>query len=129
MMQAKLHPFYVFRLPVAFFLLTWPFLVIPDTRALWAVLIVFVTLIRWLGARTTEYVVTNQRVIRKVGILSASQVEITRQKIEGVSVKQSLTGRIVGAGTVVVSGTGGAKVEFSHIRNPEALRLAVQSEA
>lgn len=54
--------------------------------------------------QTTELIVTDQRVIAKVGIMAATTVELDRRRISGVVVEQSVMGRIMGYGHVYIRG-------------------------
>jgi uncharacterized membrane protein YdbT with pleckstrin-like domain len=78
---------------------------------------------------TSEFAVTDKRVIVKVGVLRRRSLELLRSKIEGIVVDQGLLGRMVGYGTLVVTGTGGTKESFKHIAGPFEFRRAVQAEA
>jgi len=74
---------------------------------------------------TTELVVTDHRVIFKRGVVSRHTVEMNRSKIESVDVDQSLLGRLLGYGTVVVRGTGGSLEPLANIEAPLALRSRI----
>jgi uncharacterized membrane protein YdbT with pleckstrin-like domain len=78
---------------------------------------------------TSEFAVTDKRVIIKVGALSTRSLELLRSKIEGIIVNQDLTGRMWGYGTIVVTGTGGTKEAFKLIASPFEFRRAIQAEA
>src|SRR5205814_9970729 len=52
--------------------------------------------------------VTDRRVIYKTGILQRHSMEMNRSKVETVGVNQSILGRVLGYGTVIVRGTGGS---------------------
>jgi uncharacterized membrane protein YdbT with pleckstrin-like domain len=71
---------------------------------------------------TTELAVTDRRVIFKTGILQRHTVEINRSKVETVGVNQSLLGRLLGYGTVVVRGTGGSFEPIAFIGDPLTFR-------
>ena len=71
---------------------------------------------------TTELAVTNHRVIYKSGLLSRHTIEMNRDKVESVDVDQSLLGRILGYGTVVVRGTGGSLEPMRNIGDPLSFR-------
>lgn len=75
----------------------------------------FFTFVRY---KTTEYCITNKRVILKTGFIFRKVKEINFSKIEGVSFKQSVFGRIFNYGKVVITGTGGKKTIFKKIVNP-----------
>ena len=79
-----------------------------------------------LAARaTSEFAVTNRRVIIKVGLISRRTVELKLEKIESIGVDQTIMGRIFGYGTITVKGTGGTSEPFSGIARPLAFRKAV----
>ena len=67
---------------------------------------------------TTELAVTDRRVIYKTGIFQRHSMEMNRSKVETVGVDQSILGRILGYGTVVVRGTGGSFEPIPFIGDP-----------
>ena len=67
---------------------------------------------------TTELAVTDRRVIYKTGIFQRHSMEMNRSKVETVGVDQSILGRILGYGTVVVRGTGGSFEPIRFIGDP-----------
>jgi uncharacterized membrane protein YdbT with pleckstrin-like domain len=88
-------------------------------------------LIGWLGAyvrrRSSEFAVTNKRVIVKVGILRRRTVEMLLRQVEALEVDQSLTGRMLGYGTVIIIGTGGTREPFEKVSAPLEFRRAAQA--
>ena len=75
---------------------------------------------------TSEFVITNKRVIVKVGLIRRKTLEMNLQKIESVNVEQSIMGRILGYGTVTIVGTGGTKESFTDIKRPLMFRRKFQ---
>ena len=71
---------------------------------------------------TTELAVTDRRVIFKTGIFQRHTMEMNRSKVETVGVDQSILGRILGYGTVVVRGTGGSFEPIRFIGDPLSFR-------
>jgi uncharacterized membrane protein YdbT with pleckstrin-like domain len=67
---------------------------------------------------TTEYAVTSQRVIFKTGLIRRSTEELVRSRVESSSVQQSILGRLLGFGHVVIRGQGLASVVFVFVQNP-----------
>jgi uncharacterized membrane protein YdbT with pleckstrin-like domain len=64
----------------------------------------------------SQFVVTNQRVIIRHGLLARTTYEMILQKIESISVNQSLADRFIwGSGTLIITGTGGTKEVFPHV--------------
>ena len=77
---------------------------------------------KFIRRATTELAVTNQRVIYKTGLLARHTVEMNRSKVESISVDQTLLGRVLGYGTIIVRGTGSTMEPISDIDNPLAFR-------
>jgi len=63
----------------------------------------------------------------KTGIFSTRSVELLLGKIEAIAVNQTLAGRLLGYGDIVVTGSGGTEEAFGDIQAPLAFRRAVQS--
>jgi uncharacterized membrane protein YdbT with pleckstrin-like domain len=82
----------------------------------------------WIRQWSSEFDVTNKRVVVKVGFISRRTIEINMSKVESVEVNQDIFGRMLGYGTIVVIGTGGTKEPFDLINDPLAFRRAVQSQ-
>jgi len=77
---------------------------------------------------TSEFAVTNKRVIIKVGWFSRSSYEMLLNRIEGIEVEQSISARILGYGTIIVRGMGGSREVFYKIENPMEFRKKVQEQ-
>jgi hypothetical protein len=77
---------------------------------------------------TSEFAVTDKRVIIKVGWIQRRTLETMLGKVEGVGVDQTVVGRIFGYGTLTVTGTGGTQEQFSMIASPLEFRKQVQSQ-
>ena len=71
-----------------------------------AVVAVAGAIVRAVLYTTTEFAVTNKRVIAKSGFLRRHSLEVNLDKVESVTVNQSFTGRLLGFGTLRVRGTG-----------------------
>jgi uncharacterized membrane protein YdbT with pleckstrin-like domain len=74
---------------------------------------------------TSEFAVTNLRVLAKSGFIERTSFEILLGKVEGIRVEQSVEGRLLGFGSVTVSGSGGSKDTFHGIAAPLEFRRAV----
>ena len=85
-------------------------------------------LISYIRQRTSEFAVTDKRVIIKLGWLSRRTIEINMSRVESVQVDQDIFGRFLNYGTITVIGTGGTKEPFTLIDDPLAFRRAVQAE-
>jgi uncharacterized membrane protein YdbT with pleckstrin-like domain len=87
-----------------------------------------VTVCAYLKYRSSEFGITNKRVLVKVGILGRRSIEILLSKVEGISVNQGILGKSLDYGTIVVSGTGGTKEPFKNITKPFEFRKQVQEQ-
>lgn len=74
-----------------------------------------------------EYVVTNRRVILKSGILSRDALELILNKCEGLRINQSIMGRLLGFGSIVVT-TGGMTNAFHFIADPMRFRNEINAQ-
>ena len=79
---------------------------------------VFISLKAFIKYISTEAAVTSKRVIFKTGFIRISTLEIRKEKIENIQVKQSILGRILGYGDLTFIGTGGSPVVFKIIQDP-----------
>jgi len=90
------------------------------------VMVMGLGLIFWAAALinvlTTELVITNKRVIAKFGLISRKTVELKNSRVESVQVDQSIMGRILNFGSIVVSGAGGPQAPIPNISSPLAFR-------
>ena len=77
--------------------------------------------------QSSDFAVTNKRVMMKVGVFTTRSVELLLNKIEAIAVNQSLAGKLFGYGDIVVTGSGGTHEAFSQIQGPMEFRRAVQS--
>ncbi len=93
------------------------------------VFMLFVTLLlgiqAWLTLKMTEFGVTDKRVIAKVGFIRRHTIEILLSKIESVGIHQGITGRVLGFGTITITGTGGTKERFYSIDEPLNVRKII----
>jgi len=81
----------------------------------------------WIRSISSEFAVTNKRVLVKVGLIRRHSLELLLQKVEGIGVDQGIVGRVLGYGTITVSGTGGTREAFRMIANPLEFRRQVQA--
>jgi uncharacterized membrane protein YdbT with pleckstrin-like domain len=81
----------------------------------------------WIRSASSEFAITNKRVLIKVGLVRRHSLELLLQKVEGIGVDQGILGRILGYGTITVSGVGGTKEAFRMISNPLEFRRQVQA--
>ncbi|MGH7508616.1 MAG: PH domain-containing protein [Gemmatimonadales bacterium] len=77
---------------------------------------------------TSEFAVTDKRVLGKVGFIERESDETLLSKIEAIGVDQGILGRLLGFGTVTITGTGGTQGWFPAISAPLEFRRQIQTQ-
>lgn len=90
-----------------------------------AIIFIFTGLLK---RNATEMTVTNKRIVVKMGVAARRTVEMLLSRVESIGVEESLTGRVLGYGTVIVRGTGGTPESFATIAHPLEFRTQVQEQ-
>jgi uncharacterized membrane protein YdbT with pleckstrin-like domain len=97
-------------------------------------LVIFLFLALILGANaylnraTSEFALTDKRVILKIGFISRRTIETQLNKVESFGVEQGILGRMLDYGTISISGTGGRKELFKKIEKPLEFKKKVQEQ-
>jgi len=78
----------------------------------------FEILAAYIRQISTELVITDQRVIAKHGFIATTSYELMMTKVEGATIEQSILGRMLGYGTLMVKGTGGGISPIDHVADP-----------
>jgi uncharacterized membrane protein YdbT with pleckstrin-like domain len=93
-------------------------------------IIVFIALIGLVGAymrsKSSEFVVTNRRIMLKTGVLKRKLVELQLNRAEGLSVDQGIIGRMLNYGSIIVT-SGGVKEVFSPIAQPYEFKKQINN--
>ena len=108
-------------------MVSWWNQIMSSTTELWLVLLIGAVGIIYLIAavvryRTTEFAVTDKRIIAKTGLISRKTIEMFLDKVESLNVEQSVMGRILDYGTVGIRGTGSTEEAIRSISAPLSLR-------
>jgi hypothetical protein len=77
---------------------------------------------------TTEFALTNKRIIGKRGWIRRNSLEILLGKVESIGVRQPILGRILNYGTITISGSGGTRQSFPYIALPMELRQKINAQ-
>lgn len=93
--------------------------------AFWLVNIVlayaFLKLIKWINSKD-EFVITNKRVVAKVGVIRRIAFELQSEQVESIEIYQGFIGRILNYGTLMPTGIGASKVRIGFVVNPFEFR-------
>jgi membrane protein YdbS with pleckstrin-like domain len=100
----------------------WVLLAIPTLG-----LTLFVALYVYLQLKYQQRGVTNKRVILKKGIIGRKTEEMKLKSIETVEIEQGVFGRLLGFGTVKITGRGVSDFLFRGIDDPMAVKRTIES--
>lgn len=119
--RAKLH-WIVFAGPIILFLIASMYLIggkslLPISSLLFLISIIW-AISAFISFKTSEFGVTNKRILIKVGLIRRSSLETLLTKIEGIQVDQGIMGRMLNYGTILIKGTGGTNNPFHKIEAP-----------
>jgi uncharacterized membrane protein YdbT with pleckstrin-like domain len=77
---------------------------------------------------STEVAVTNKRLVLKMGFVTRETVEQFLEKIDSISVEQSIMDRLTNAGTIIVRGSGQTFSPVANIDAPLVFRKMVNEQ-
>lgn len=83
----------------------------------------------YLSVKNTKYVVSNEGLYVKKGVLSRSVQKIGFNKVQNISFSQGITGNYFGYGNVEISTAGGSGVEmrFRSIKEPKKVQEKINN--
>jgi uncharacterized membrane protein YdbT with pleckstrin-like domain len=84
--------------------------------------------IAWFRRWTTEIAVTDRRIIYKRGFIRRRTIEMHLDKVESIDVDQSILGRIMNYGDILIRGVGVGIEPLKNIDSPIAFRNHVTAE-
>lgn len=80
-----------------------------------------------LGLLFIEQGVTNKRVVRKTGVIGRQSDEMKLASIETVEIDQDILGRLLGYGSITVTGKGVSSVVFKNVDKPMVVKRQIES--
>jgi len=93
-------------------------------------ILIFIALLGFVGAfmraSSSEFVVTNRRVMLKTGVLKRKLVELQLNRAEGLKVDQGIIGRIFNYGSIIVT-SGNVTETFSPIAKPYEFKKEINN--
>lgn len=100
-------------------------LLIVGGVAVWAIL----SIKRAADWLTTQYVITNERVVYRAGVFSRSGIEIPLESITNVAFNQSLIERFIRSGDLVIESAGETgQSRYADIPDPEGLQSLIYQQ-
>ena len=131
--EARFH-YVMFWLPALLVLLAVAFPFVPtgegtlNTRLLFSGILLVLALLWYIVINNGKrFLLTNKRIILKTGIIMRNSKELMLRKCESINVRQSIMGRILGYGDVIVS-TGEEKDVFKYVRNPMTFSTKINEQ-
>jgi uncharacterized membrane protein YdbT with pleckstrin-like domain len=94
-----------------------------------ALIVIGIILLVYVGlvSATTEMAVTNKRAIGKTGIIARNAFDTNLSKVEGAQIQQGIIGRILGYGSIKISGTGAGQQTFNYVADPLSFQKAINT--
>ncbi len=86
-----------------------------------------IAIYEYLRLTHIELGVTNKRVVFKSGIIGRHSEEMKLTSIETVEIDQGVWGRLLGFGTIKVTGRGLSDVVYAGVRDPMAVKRQIES--
>jgi uncharacterized membrane protein YdbT with pleckstrin-like domain len=83
---------------------------------------------KWLDYITSDFVLTNKRVMMKEGFFTRHTNELRLATVSNMNVNQSLIGQFLDYGTVIISPFGGREDIFTEIARPFEFQKQVQMQ-
>jgi uncharacterized membrane protein YdbT with pleckstrin-like domain len=118
-------PAFLFLAAIAFLIIRPDLWIVGAIAAGVAAIVFFWPFIKY---KTSEYAVTNKRLVVKLGLIQREADETLLSKIENIAVDQDVWGRVLGYGTITITGTGGTREGFPRISAPMEFRRQVHAQ-
>jgi uncharacterized membrane protein YdbT with pleckstrin-like domain len=97
----------------------WIVVVLVVAWAIWLVL-------KYMSWARTYFVVTNQRVIYRTGVIARHGVEIPLDRINNINFRQRVFERLIGAGNLDIESAGEqGSTQFDFVRHPDGVQAEI----
>jgi len=107
---------------------------LPNDILSWLAIALIVAALVWFGVRylkwvTTNFVVTSDRLVYRVGVLAKRGIEIPLERVNTVFFNQTIFERMLGAGDLSIeSGGETGKQTFGDVRKPSAVQNEIYKQ-
>lgn len=78
--------------------------------------------------KTSEFGITDKRIMIKLGFIRRYTFENFLQKVESIQIYQSILGRMLNYGSIIIHGTGGSREVYALINDPLLFRKMAQEQ-
>lgn len=89
---------------------------------------IFTGIQQWITYLTSDFVVTNLRIVMREGLFIRSVTDTRLTTISHVTIEQSLLGQLLNYGTIVINGFGGNQDYFILVAAPNGFQKSVQEQ-
>ncbi|MBE2183030.1 MAG: PH domain-containing protein [Anaerolineae bacterium] len=89
------------------------------------VMAIIIAAMGYLNYISSEFGLTNRRILIKSGFIRRQTLELNLNKIESFQVQESLIGRIMGYKNLRITGSGGTKQRFNWVADADRFRKHV----
>jgi uncharacterized membrane protein YdbT with pleckstrin-like domain len=83
---------------------------------------------QWIIYQTSEYIITNKRVIMREGFFDKTVCDTRLSAISHITIDQDLLGQALNYGTIAINSFGGNRDFFTQVADPYSLQKYVQSQ-
>jgi len=81
--------------------------------------------LKYINLKSIVMLITNEKVLKKEGILNTNTQEIRLNAIETIEIKRSLIDRLTGSGNLIITGRGNAVIVFRNIDHPAEIKQLI----
>jgi uncharacterized membrane protein YdbT with pleckstrin-like domain len=82
--------------------------------------------IKWLDWQFTHFLVTDERVVSRTGVLAKRGVEIPLERISNINFRQGIWERVIGAGDLSIESAGQqGDSTFENVRHPDGVQQEI----
>lgn len=121
-----------YKTKLTWFIFFWPvvlsIILLPLLAGLNLIITIPWIVIAIINYISSEFGITNKRLVLKTGVIKRQTHETQVNKIERINVEQGIMGRLFGYGTIMVSGTGGGICKFADVADPLTFRKRIQEQ-
>ena len=96
--------------------------------AVLGVVLTLVVIARMIRRATTEFGLTDKRLVIKSGWVTTNVEEMPLGKVEAIRVEQGIVGKLFGFGSLVAVGSGGTQRTYENIADPFGFYKRVQQQ-
>lgn len=95
--------------------------IIVAITVLYALLVLRFTVLPWMRWRSQVFLVTDQRLVGRSGILSKNRFEMPLGRVNAVQYRHTVSDRVFGTGTLIVETASGDYFEFPNLPSVSAV--------